>query len=274
MIGYIYKITNKVTKQNYIGQTISIKQRIRRHFNELRKNIHENPKMQASWNKYGEENFETEYWEFEIQNREELNSLECEYIEKYNGLTEGYNLVPGGGHPPIHQKVKDEDVATFLCVQELLGDGYGKTCEQIFGWARGTASSAKRKIHYLKGWDIYNNLSLEERKERAEDFIESQHLKEQAFKRQLTQGGCAKAYQLTEDDYFFAFTAQKLGYTYTVVANYLKIKPATVKDWFNGRSRKKEREKFNNLSEEQKSLLIGRCKIAELSGKPKSTPSN
>ena len=59
-----------------------------------------------------------------------------------------------------------------------------------------------------------------------------------------------------------------------IIQHYLGVKPATVKDWFNGRSRKKEREKFNNPSEEQKSLLVGRCKIAELSGKPKSTPSN
>lgn len=37
----------------------------------------------------------------------------------------------------------------------------------------------------------------------------------------------------------------------------------------NGRSRKKEKEQFNNLSDNEKSQLIGRVKIAELSGKPK-----
>jgi hypothetical protein len=80
-----------------------------------------------------------------------LNQLECEYIDKYDGLTTGYNLVPGGGKPPLHQKVKDDDIATFLCVYQILGDGYGKTCEQIFGWSRGTASAAKRKIMYANG---------------------------------------------------------------------------------------------------------------------------
>lgn len=72
----------------------------------------------------------------------------------------------------------------------------------------------------------------------------------------------------------FAFAAQTLGYSYTEVANYLEIKPATVKDWFNGRSRKKEREQFNNLSQEELNTIIGRVKIAELSGKPKSESSN
>jgi hypothetical protein len=54
----------------------------------------------------------------------------------------------------------------------------------------------------------------------------------------------------------------------------LGIKPATVKDWFNGRARNKEREQFNKLGEKEKSLLIGRVKTAELSGNPKSDSSN
>ena len=273
MVGYIYRITNKITKQNYIGQKIDINRRKRTHFATLKRGCHDNPKLQASWNKYGEENFEFEFWEFEISCEEELNDLECKYIENYDGLTEGFNLVPGGGKPPLHQKVKDDDIATFLCVQEILGDGYGKTCEMIFGWSKGTASSAKRKIRFLKGWAIYEKLTSEERLQRGQDFINSQHLKEVALKRQLAQGGCSKAYQLTQEDFNFAFAAQKLGYGYTSVALYLGIKPATVKDWFNGRSRKKEREQFNKLSDDEKSQLIGRVKTAELSGKPKSISS-
>ena len=81
-------------------------------------------------------------------------------------------------------------------------------------------------------------------------------------------------YQLTEEDYFFAFAAQELGYTYTSVANYLGIKPSAVKDWFNGRSRAKEKTKYISLSQEQKTLLVGRVKTAELNGNPKSDSSN
>lgn len=274
MIGYIYRITNIVTHQNYIGQTIDIKRRKRTHYSTLRSNTHDNPKLQASWNKYGAENFEFESWEFEINSLEELNQLECEYIDKYNGLTEGFNLTPGGGKPPLHQKVQDDDIVTFLCVQNILGDGYGKTCEQVFGWARGTASAAKRKVRYANGWMIYESMSEKERQQRGEDFIESQHLKEQALKRQLLQGGCEKAYQLTQDDYNFAFAAQELGYSYTPVANYLGIKPATVKDWFSGRSRKLNKEEYNKLPSQIKNQLYGRVKTAELSGNPKSKSSN
>lgn len=121
----------------------------------------------------------------------------------------------------------------------------------------------------MSGWSIYESLTEEERIIRGKDFIDSQHLQEQALQRQLTQGGCARAYQLTQDDYNFAFAAQLIGYSYTSVANYLGVKPATVKDWFNGRSRAKEREKFNILSLDEKNQLIGRVKMAELNGNPK-----
>lgn len=273
MIGYIYQIENLVTHESYIGQTIDFKRRKRDHINNLKNNQHDNPKLQNAWNKYGEQEFHFRVWEFNIESSEELNKLECEYIKKYDSLNNGYNLVPGGGKPPLHQKVKDEDIVKFLCVQFKYGDGLGKTCEDIFGWARGTASAAKRKVRFLNAWNIYEKMTKEEQDNLAEKVYSKYHMEEKRFQRQLAQGGCSKAYSLTQDDYNFAFTAQELGYGYTSVAEYLQIRPSTVKDWFNGRSRKKEREQFNKLSEDEKSQLIGRVKIAELSGKPKSISS-
>ena len=48
MVGYIYRITNKITNQNYIWQTIDINMRKRTHYNNLKNNHHDNPKLQAS----------------------------------------------------------------------------------------------------------------------------------------------------------------------------------------------------------------------------------
>lgn len=272
MKGYIYQIENLVTQESYIGQTIDIKRRKRTHFNELRNNTHKNPKLQNSFNKYGEQEFHFRFWEFDTT-PEELNKLECEYIEKFNSLKNGFNLVSGGGKPPKHQKVKDEDIVSFLCVQWKYGDGYGKTCEQVFGWSKGTASAAKRKVRFLEANDVFESLTDEQKLQRAQEIFSSLNLQEKAFERQLTQGGCSKAYQLTQDDYNFAFMAQEMGYGYTTVANYLGVKPTTVKDWFGGRSRKKEKGVFNGLSQEEKSLLVGHVKTAELSGNPKSVSS-
>ena len=74
MVGYIYRITNICTGQHYIGQTIDINRRKRKHFNTLVNNQHDNPKLQASWNKYGKDNFEFESWEFNITSLEELDN--------------------------------------------------------------------------------------------------------------------------------------------------------------------------------------------------------
>lgn len=57
----IYKITNTVTKQIYIGSSIVIKDRIQRHFKDLKADKHHSQKMQRSYNKYGKEGFTVEY---------------------------------------------------------------------------------------------------------------------------------------------------------------------------------------------------------------------
>lgn len=274
MIGYIYQIECLPTHESYIGLTVDYKRRKRDHLNELRKNKHENPKLQNAWNKYGEQEFHFRCWEFEIAHPDELKPLECQYIEKYDSLNNGFNLTPGGGAPPLRQKVSNDDIIKFLSIQWKYGDGYGKTCEEIFGWSKGTASAAKRKIRFAEANCVFESMSDAEKEALAMQTFENYNLKNKSLNRQLSQGGCAKAYQLTQDDYNFAFAAQELGYTYTQVANYLGIKSATVKDWFNGRSRKKNKELYLLLTEEEKNLSYGRVKTAELSGNPKSESSN
>lgn len=274
MIGYIYQIECLPTHESYIGLTVDYKRRKRDHLNDLRKNKHENPKLQNAWNKYGEQEFHFRCWEFEITHPDELKLLECQYIEKYDSLNNGFNLVPGGGTPPLHQKVLNEDIVKFLCIQWKYGDGYGKTCEEIFGWSKGTASAAKRKIRFAEANDMFEQMTDLEKEKLAVYTFQHYQFQNRSLNRQMAQGGCAKAYQLTQDDYNFAFAAQELGYAYTQVANYLGIKPATVKDWFNGRSRKKNKELYLLLTEEEKNQLYGRVKTAELSGNPKSKSSN
>lgn len=274
MIGYIYQIECLPTHESYIGLTVDYKRRKRDHLNDLRKNKHENPKLQNAWNKYGEQEFHFRCWEFEITHPDELKPLECQYIERYDSLNNGFNLVPGGGTPPLHQKVLNEDMVKFLCIQWKYGDGYGKTCEDIFGWSKGTASAAKRKIRFAEANGIFEQMTDLEKEELAVYTFQHYQLQNRSLNRQMAQGGCKKAYQLTQEDYNFAFAAQELGYTYTQVANYLGVKPATVKDWFNGRSRKKNKELYLLLTEEEKNQSYGRVKTAELSGNPKSKSSN
>ena len=273
MIGYVYRITNIQTQKSYIGITEDFERRKRKHIKELKNNIHHSPKLQNAWNYWGENNFEWTVREVQINQYDDLYDIEIKEIEKYNSYNDGYNCNSGGRISDWKQKVKDEDIVKFLCIQWKYGDGYGKTCEQIFGWSKGTASAAKRKVRFIDANILFEKLTEEEKNQIATNTFEQYEISKKALKRQLTQGGCEKAYQLTQEDFNFAFSAQSLGYGYTSVANYLGIKPATVKDWFDGRSRKKEKEQFNNLSDEEKNRLIGRVKTAELSGKPKSISS-
>lgn len=56
MIG-VYSITNTATGQKYIGRSVRIDRRLYGHLRTLRLGSHDNPYLQASFNKYGESAF-------------------------------------------------------------------------------------------------------------------------------------------------------------------------------------------------------------------------
>lgn len=92
---YIYKIINNVTGEKYVGQTTNFSRRINDHKEKLRANKHKNPKLQASWNKYGEENFSITKKQFDLT-KEQLNQLEINEIAKEDSYNNGFNLTLGG----------------------------------------------------------------------------------------------------------------------------------------------------------------------------------
>lgn len=53
----IYKITNLITKDFYIGSAINFYKRKHAHFSTLKTNTHKNPHLQNAYNKYKKENF-------------------------------------------------------------------------------------------------------------------------------------------------------------------------------------------------------------------------
>lgn len=94
MIG-IYSITNKINNKKYIGQSINIEERIKRHFRDLKSGCHHSKHLQNAFNKYGEENFVSEVL-FECKSIQELDEKEIEFIKKYDSFHNGYNLNEGG----------------------------------------------------------------------------------------------------------------------------------------------------------------------------------
>lgn len=97
-MGYIYKITNKINNQCYIGQTImNLEERWRQHKTK-RSNCRY---LKNAFQKYGVENFDFKL--ICICFNEDLNRFEIDYIKKYDSLVpNGYNLREGGENGGKH----------------------------------------------------------------------------------------------------------------------------------------------------------------------------
>ena len=90
----IYKATNKVNGKVYIGQTRhSLSWRKQKHFRSAKAG--DDTHFHQAIRKYGEDAFE-----FSIicraYSKEELNRLETYYINRYDSIRTGYNMIDGG----------------------------------------------------------------------------------------------------------------------------------------------------------------------------------
>lgn len=93
----IYKIENKINGKVYVGQSIDVYRRLKKHLWEIDKN---NNALYRAFRKYGIENFTYEL--IEECEVDELDDKEIYYIKKYNSYvgekdSNGYNLNIGGG---------------------------------------------------------------------------------------------------------------------------------------------------------------------------------
>lgn len=78
----IYCLINIINNKRYIGSSKNIYQRLLKHRSLLRKNKHENIKLQNSWNKYQENNFN--FYILEFCNENDLLLKEQHYIDTLN----------------------------------------------------------------------------------------------------------------------------------------------------------------------------------------------
>lgn len=75
----IYCIVNTDNQKKYVGSSKNIYQRLQKHRTYLRKNMHENKKLQNSWNKHGEDSFQ--YYVLEFCPEEQLIEREQFHID-------------------------------------------------------------------------------------------------------------------------------------------------------------------------------------------------
>ena len=115
MIG-IYKFTNKINNKSYIGQSINIEERRKKHIASSYyppSNTY-NTVFHQAIRKYGVDNFEFEI--LTLCKIEELDSLEKYYISKYNSMVpNGYNMTSGGENArSINCKFSQEDIKNII----------------------------------------------------------------------------------------------------------------------------------------------------------------
>lgn len=142
-IAGIYKITNTVTGKSYIGQSLDVKDRIRRHRCKLNLQSHINQHLLASCRLHGLKSFVFEiiYIAENSPSKENLvdllNKKEAELIALYDTFKNGYNLTTGGDSHIVseetRQKLKESHkglAPTPECRQKALEATKGKPLSQ------------------------------------------------------------------------------------------------------------------------------------------------
>ena len=114
MIG-IYKITNVLNNQCYIGQSTNIQIRWNQHLKTFKNNEYPHLKIYQAFKNYGIENFSFEVIEQCTMN--DLDEREKYWIKYYNSYNSGYNMTPGGTGGDVKRYDAEK-------IQKLWDEGY------------------------------------------------------------------------------------------------------------------------------------------------------
>jgi predicted GIY-YIG superfamily endonuclease len=154
----IYKITNTQNGKYYVGRTENFTRRKRSHFSHLRRGTHHNPKLQASFNKWGEGCFRMDA-EVTGLTRPEAVELEQLCLDEVCGLPRCYNISTssrGGSSPFATERVRqlygkyftctwpDGTVKQYLSTRQAAAD-LGISRNEIGRYLKGTRTPGARK---------------------------------------------------------------------------------------------------------------------------------
>lgn len=95
MTSGIYAIINTVNGKRYVGSSINIEKRWRKHIADLNKNSHHCQPLQRAWVKYGQENFQFQVIEIvSSPSKDSIIQSEQKWIDHYASSECGYNVLP------------------------------------------------------------------------------------------------------------------------------------------------------------------------------------
>lgn len=174
----IYKITNLINNNAYIGQSVNINQRLKTHFKRaFVENSKEYDKaLYKAIRKYGKDNFKTEILEeLPEATRYQLNVRESYWIDYFNTYNNGYNETLGGdgvsgaiGEKHHNHKLLEADVVDIrqrwaACresVQDIFDDYTEKVSKagfkKIYTWQTWTHILPELNTKEVRDWHSMN----------------------------------------------------------------------------------------------------------------------
>jgi group I intron endonuclease len=136
----IYQITNMQNNKYYIGSAQSYERRVWQHKNDLKKNTHKNPRLQAAWNKYGEGAFVFEVLET-VPDGEDQLVWENKYLHVHVGKPECYNINRDAEAPRLGI------VLSNLAKQNISVGRVGKHAgEEHYQYGKNVSEGVRKKI--------------------------------------------------------------------------------------------------------------------------------
>lgn len=169
MVG-IYKITNKINGNSYIGLSVEIERRWKNHLLRFKdaEGKEYNKVLYKAFRKYGIENFSFEV--LEECSYEQLEEREQFWISYYNTYDKGYNATPGGclpkpmnGEKHPNHKITENDV---IYIRELWASKTISTREMYYEYKNRIGKSGFKKIYTWQTWkNILPELNTQENRE-------------------------------------------------------------------------------------------------------------
>ena len=140
----IYCIKNTAYGKKYVGQSIDIMDRLRKHKSCLCNDKHNNLHLQSAWNIYGEDAFK--FYVLEECPEDLLDEKEIYYIEEFQLMNDnfGYNIEPGG-----HRNKRMSDKTKQKISQSLVGREFSEEHRRKIGDAnsrREISDETKQKM--------------------------------------------------------------------------------------------------------------------------------
>jgi group I intron endonuclease len=155
-MAVIYRITNMINNKYYIGSAESFARREWQHKNDLKRGVHKNPHLQASWNKYGGDAFVFEVLE-EVPQGESQLAWENKYLSLYAASYDCYNINQNAELPRLGLKhtEKSKQKTSVSRKGKAAGAGhyrYGQTVspdvrQKIGDTQRGVAKPERTEEH-------------------------------------------------------------------------------------------------------------------------------